>query len=213
MNLMTFVLLSLCAPSLAAPSVDGDLESSSSKSSPPEEMSRQRFETLGPVLSIDNSPLKKPKPDPLNFMYPYKRSITARTGLTLDPQELKEGKLPLLIGAAYMLFDKSPRRYEALFNFTTNSVAQLGLTRRHMVNEPNHYRGFWSYGAVVQMMPEERLATFANLQNYFAAASLGMEDVMNMPKSVRLEIQLLAGTAGQAAILYVGSSWGLSKGR
>lgn len=63
------------------------------------------------------------------------------------------------------------------------------------------------------MTPEERFATVANFDNYFVCASVGMEDVTEMPKSVRLELQLLAGLKGQMAMLYVGSSWGLLKGR
>ncbi|NQZ01367.1 MAG: hypothetical protein HRT45_11955 [Bdellovibrionales bacterium] len=210
MKLMTFVVFLIGQASFAAPSIDGSLEDSSPVANEKETANEN---LVSPLLSIDKSPLNKKKPNPLNFLYPYKRSVTARTGLIVDPDKLNDGSVPFLVGAAYMLYNKSRARYEALFNFTTESVAQLGLSRRHMINEPNHFRGFWSYGGVLQLMPEERFATFANFENYFASASIGMEDVTNMPKSVRLEIHVLVGAAGQSAILYVGSSWGLLKGR
>jgi hypothetical protein len=213
LKLMTFVVLMNFCTAVAAPSVEGQLEDSGSALSTDEKAHQEGYKSLSPLISIDESPLKRKKVDPLTFFYPYKRSVTARTGLIIDPEELSEGSLPFLIGAAYMLYHRSTPRYEALFNFTTDSVAQLGLSRRHMLNEPNHFRGFWSYGAVVQMIPEERFATFANFDNYFASAAFGMEDVTEMPKSVRLEVQLLVGTVGQSAIFYVGSSWGLLKGR
>jgi hypothetical protein len=59
-----------------------------------------------------------------------------------------------------------------------------------------------------EAVPEDKLATFVNLENYYLRIGIGFEDVIKLPKSVRLEIEGLAGTEKQMYKICLGYSWG-----
>jgi len=195
--------------SVASPGGAIDLEDKPSRAENPESTINEIFEQR--LLAPDQSPLKKQHHFAKKFYYPYKKSLSVVAGLLLDIDRIKEdSETPLILGLAHMFESRKSPRWEAQLNFLSDSTAQIGVAQRYNFNEPHHFRGFLKYGLVLQINPDEKFATITNIDNYSAALSVGMEDVLRLPKSVRLELQALFGTETQAFIFYVGSSWGLS---
>jgi len=209
LKLMTFVVLSFCAVAKAVPGGEITIEVDTKTNSASNENSDAELSLQADLLAIDQSPFKKPKQQVKEFIYPYRRSFGYRIGALFDTERLRETELPLSLGGTYMFHRRKSPRLELSFNYFTDATAQLGIAHRYFFNEPNHLRPFWSYGVSLNIEPDERFATAANLDNYQGTISIGMEDVLVSSKSFRIELQLAAGLENQSAIVFLGSTWGL----
>lgn len=205
---MTFVVLVLCANAHAVGGGDVKIDSTNQNAEKADPLTPEERIQLD-LLSIDQSPYKKKKQDVNTFVYPYKRSLGYRFGAVFDSDKLRDSELPVSIGATYMFFRRKIPRVEIYFNYFSDATAQVGATKRYMYHEPNHFRPFWSWGASLNIEPDERFATATNIDNYQATISAGMEDVLILAKSFRLELQIAAGLENQSAIVYLGSTWGM----
>jgi hypothetical protein len=205
LNLMTFVLLIGGAPIAASPTLETDLF-------PPETADEnqelkdveQQLEEKGLIVS---EPLEV-KSDDIQIYYPYQQSMAPRLGVLIDPDLLRDRDLPLLVGITYMLPKRRAPRWEIGFDVVVDDGAHFSIGQRHIWGEPHSFRSYVKISALLAANAEEKLATITDIDNYFLKLSVGLEDVIKMPMSVRLETELVAGLERQYLIFSFGYSWG-----
>lgn len=142
-----------------------------------------------------------------SLYYPYKQSMSPRLGGVIDPDLVRDGEFPFLFGISYMLPRNRSPQVEFTFDLLTNSKAHLSAMLRRIFYERESFRPFVRAGVTLAADSDERLATFSNWENYLARASIGMEDVIEMPMSVRLEMEVLIGSRDQMLVFSFGYSW------
>lgn len=205
-KLMTLVLLLSSTNLRAVPPEEADLFADEKQSiAVPETQNVQEelddkgiIVTAPPKASIAKNEL----------IYPYKQTMSPRAGLILDPDQLKDGELPLLVGITYMWPRNKSPRWELGFDILLDGGAHVSIGKRFIWSEPHSFRPFLKLGGLLAAQAEEKLATVSDFDNYYATGSVGFEDVLKMPMSVRLEMQLVAGLENQFLIFNFGYSWG-----
>lgn len=145
------------------------------------------------------------KPD---FYYPYQQAISPRLVLVANLDLLRQGKLPYGLGFSYLAPSKRPPQWEAGGDLLTDSYGQIFLCRRHISFADTYFRPYYKYGLAHIWKAEEKLASFSNWNNYLLRAGLGFEDVIKLPMSARLEIEVAAGSGGFMIFFSMGYSWG-----
>ena len=164
-----------------------------------------------PQLNMDDMSITKIEesntPEKKILYYPYLQSMTPRMGLLLNPKDLLN--INFLIGALYMFPSQSSPHIEVGFEITTLGHGYTHVTRRHIINERRYFRAFYKYGVALLLDPEKNITNVVELQNYQFRGGIGIEDVLKIPMSVRLEIEVLYGTAGLLTLASLGYSWGL----
>lgn len=144
-----------------------------------------------------------------DLYYPYRQSMSPRLGLILDPSLIRDsGEFPFLFGISYMLPRTRSPQIEFSFDILTDSRGHFSAMLRRIFNERQSFRPYIKAGATLSANADEKLATASKLENYLLRASVGMEDVIELPMSVRIEFELALGTEEQIAIMNFGYSWG-----
>ncbi len=206
---LTLVLLSFCFDAHSAPSDEIDLYN---KNKTTEEAVQQNEtdDSKTDRISITPPPRSdKKKKKTTSLYYPYKQSMSPRLGFVLDPDILEEnGEIPVVLGLSYMLPRTHTPQVEFTFDLLTNSKAHFSGMLRRIFYEREAFRPYIKAGATVQLDASERLAAFSDWDNYLARASIGFEDAIKLPMSVRIEIEVAANTHDQMLIFNFGYSWG-----
>lgn len=158
-------------------------------------------------LSISPPPkIKKEKKE--DFYYPWNQSMGPRFGLLIDINNIKEIGIPYTLGLVYLLPKPNSPQWEAAFDLASNSDAHIDLGLRWTINERNAFRFFYKASVTHQWKAENRLASLTDFNNYWAKGTIGMEDVLKSPASIRLEGALAVGVQNLLIIFYLGYTWG-----
>lgn len=156
------------------------------------------------LISMPTTPSGPPEPPP-SYVYPYRQALAPRLGFLISTED--DPRYTYLLGIAYLW----PRHSSPQAELAADAVPEIGghihFSVKNIWFERNHFRPFWLYGVTHEAVPEDHLATFLNLDNYFARVGAGFEDVIALPKSTRLEIALLAGLKKQMVVIGFGYSW------
>lgn len=150
---------------------------------------------------------KEPPPKDLDktYYYPFRQSLAPRFGAVFSTD--RDHRWSYLLGFSYLWPRYASPQAELGADIYAGQGGFLHFGVKTIYFERNYFRPFWVWGLSHQVIPEDRLTTFANIDNYLGRLSVGMEDVVDYPTSVRLELELLLGLKRQLVVLGFGYSW------
>tara|TARA_Y100000817_G_scaffold279521_1_gene242944 strand:- start:500 stop:1123 length:624 start_codon:yes stop_codon:yes gene_type:complete len=196
------VLVFTCLPSMARPHLHSPDPSIEQVENPNKDIKH-------PLQNEDVSitPFKEPPTEVVEReFYPYRQSLTPRIGFLVDSTELR--RLRYSLGVSYMFPSYDNPFIEAGVDVTSNSLGFVHVTRRHIFNQHHYFRPFYKYGIAHLVDPDKELGSFVSIENYYLRITGGIEDVLEKPKSIRLELELSLGTTNAYINLIVGWSYG-----
>ncbi len=154
------------------------------------------------TLSVSPPP-ELPEEVKKTHFYPYRQSLTARVGFGLDNHR----DFPWIFGLMYMFKKFFSPRVEIGADGLSTGNGHVYFTLRHIFYERHYFRPFFRFGLNHEVNPDERLATFSRVNNYQLRGGVGMEDVLFLPASVRLELEALYGLKDNMIIFSFGYSY------
>jgi hypothetical protein len=162
--------------------------------------------------NLISAPTPPPPPDATRtYVYPYRQNLAVRFGGVFSTEKIDppdDNRFTYLMGVTYLWPRYSSPQAELGADIAVKLGGHLHFAVKHIWFERNHFRPFWLWGLTHEAVPDDRLGTFLNHENYYGRVAIGMEDVITLPKSVRLELDLLAGVEKQMLELIFGYSWG-----
>ncbi|MCB0355743.1 MAG: hypothetical protein KDD40_01990 [Bdellovibrionales bacterium] len=161
-------------------------------------------------LILTQPPIVNPR-STLENNYPYTQSFSPRIGTLVDVQNISEelgNSFHMLYGITYMFPRNRSPQLEVGADIIKNHNGQFHASKRWIINERTSFRPFYKLGVTVAAIGREGLATFTNIDNYLARASVGFEDYYKRPMSFRWELELSLGLEDVFLYLNFGYSWG-----
>jgi hypothetical protein len=140
------------------------------------------------------------------YVYPYRQALAPRLGMMGSTDE--ETQFTYLVGISYLWPRYASPQAELGADVVSKFGGHLNFGVKYILHERNYFRPYWLWGLTHEVVPDDRLATFLDTDNYYGRLGVGFEDVIELPKSVRLELELLAGLDRQMLLLCFGYSWG-----
>lgn len=140
------------------------------------------------------------------YVYPYRQQLVPRVGYVRSNDD--DDPHTYMFGISYLWPRYVSPQAEIGADLVNKYGGHINFGIKHIVFERGFFRPFWLWGITHEAVPEDRLATFVNLENYYLRIAVGFEDVIKLPKSVRLEAEALAGTDKQMFKVCLGYSWG-----
>lgn len=206
-HLLTFVLLVLIVSPLALATQGENPDvlknaSESGKTAPP---------TTG--KEIDDNNLMLPRSDlpstsvvARSFYYPYRQELAPRMGLVLTTDSAHP--VTYLLGITYLWPRFQSPQAELGADILPDYGGHLNFGVRHIFKERDYFRPYLLWGLSHEAVARDGLATLTNFDNYYLRGSAGFENVIRLPQSVRIELEVRAGLAKQLLILCLGAAWG-----
>ena len=143
--------------------------------------------------------------------YSYIQSVSPRIGTLIDTGQFGEdfGKaFKMLYGFNYMFPKNRSPQLEVGADLIKDNNGQFHASKRWIINERSSFRAFYKLGGTIAAIGKEGFATFTNFDNYYARATIGLEDYYKDPMSIRLELEIAANFENVFAYLTFGYSWG-----
>lgn len=166
-------------------------------------------------LESENLILTQPPPPPKikknSHFYPYTQSVSPRLGTLVNLHEFREdmgSSFKMLYGFSYLFPRNHSPQLEVGADIIESLNGQFHIAKRWIINERYSFRPYYKLGATVVALGREGLATFTNIDNYLAKASLGLEDYYKEPMSLRWELEVGGGLEYFFLYLTFGYSWG-----
>lgn len=141
--------------------------------------------------------------------YQYTSSASPRIGGYLDNNLFKEKKSALYsFGATYLLPRNRSPQLEVGADVLSNSSGHIHASRRMIWAEREAFRPFYKLGLSHRIQADYKLASLVRVKNYYLQTSIGLEDLIRRPMSVRIEVQFEFNLSNQFLSLFFGYSWG-----
>ncbi len=142
-----------------------------------------------------------------DYYYPYHKAISPRLGTIYDTQKYaQDGSFLYLIGFELLLQDADLRSYEVGADVISNGTGQVHLSRRWILSR-SRFRPFYKGGMGFSVDPGDGISAFLKYQNFQGRGSIGFEQLVAPPMSIRVELEAIASISTQEAILSLGYSW------
>ena len=142
------------------------------------------------------------------YYYPYLHSISPRLGFILDAADLsKGGAIPVILGFTYLSPNYRSPQWEVGADLLTTSIGQISAAKRWIVTPRSSFRPFYKLGMTHKVQPDEQLASFTNFKNYYIEGTVGIEDLLAPPMSIRMDLVLQVGTEDVWVGAIFGYSW------
>jgi len=137
--------------------------------------------------------------------YHYRQALSPRIlgGITTD----SEDSSAYGVGIAYQWPKVSSPYAEIGADVVTPFGGYLNFGVKHVFFERNFFRPNFIWGLSHELVAREKLATFTNIDNYYARISVGFERVTQLPQSFRLEVQAMVGIEKILVLLGIGYVW------
>jgi hypothetical protein len=160
-------------------------------------------------LSIADPPVvTNPEAVKKKVYFRYQKSMSPRLGLLFDPAIIRKDKKLLSVFGFHILFPRQKQpQWEAGVDLVTNSTGRIHLARKWTFDPNDALRPFLKAGAGCRLIGKEQLSSIARIDNYQVRFSLGMEDFISDPMSVRIELDTGLGIKYQEFVLALGYSW------
>lgn len=145
------------------------------------------------------------------YYHIYESSINFRWALSLDVKNVAEETLNVasIYGFSYTLPNQYSPQWELGFDYINSSSSFVTVRKKWTFNEKGAFRPFYSFGLVHKWMSDEQMASFTNWKNYLFLGTIGIEDVIEKPNSVRLELTGLVGINDIQLLLSLGWALGI----
>ncbi len=157
-------------------------------------------------LIISESQTSAPPAQPIEF-FPFRNSLAVRFGLLIDMDLARDGSVPYFLGFQYLFPRKQQPQFELGADIFSHSKGQINAGFRHSFYPYQYFRPYVKLGVSHQTNTNENLATFFSIKNYIAKFAIGLEDVLTLPKSVRIELEGGVGLESTALYMSLGYSW------
>jgi hypothetical protein len=139
-------------------------------------------------------------------MYPYRQALSVRVGPVGSTD--RELGSTMLFGVQYLW----PRYASPHAEFGADVVVGLGghlnAGVRHIYRERQFLRPYLLWGLTHEVSPSAGYATFLSSRNYYLRAGAGFEMVHRLPRSLKIDFELLSGTKKHMILMGLGYSWG-----
>ena len=198
----TFVVLATLAISPCAFSAKGTPQPNMDDTSEDNGNRAPTDPMVNQTIDIGQPPPAPPRRDNAEqeFFYPYRNSLTARLGGALINSAVTNGGFQTVLGVEYSFTTPSLNIYEAGADLIADGTGHLHFSRK-IVYSRARFRPYVKLGAGLLINPADSLVTFIKYQNYEIRASMGSEQLMWAPRSVRLELEgLLGGNTAQIGV-------------
>ena len=144
----------------------------------------------------------------ISYFYPYNQSFSLRLIFLADLKKFKgDLDIPYGLGMAYLVSRKRQPQWEVGLDLFSNSVGYIHGGLRWVSFSDNYFRPYYKLGLAHSWQVNEKLVSLINWKNYFFKAAVGLEDVIKLPISIRLEIELGVGVKERFVLLSLGYSW------
>lgn len=117
----------------------------------------------------------------------YDQSMSPRLILAFDLSELTN--IDYGFGINYMFASKTSKHIEIGADFLTKDIGFFRIGQKDIFYKKQTFRPFIKYGVALSTNANEQLAGIVNYENYFLNFSLGLEDLLKIPMSVRVETE------------------------
>lgn len=154
-----------------------------------------------PQLSIET--VKNTRPS----YYYYQQSFSAQFGAAWDAENEDPREILWLIALKYMLPRPLSPHWELGLSHHSSQKSFFHFSRKFTFRQRQAYRPHLSLGLAHRPRAEQQLIGFLNFDNYLVRAELGFEDLLKVPRSVRMDLSLLAGPQDVLAQFTFGYSW------
>lgn len=139
------------------------------------------------------------------YFFPYRQSLTPRFGIQNSAED--NPTWTYLVGISYLWPRYASPQAEIGADVVVGIGGHLHFSVRHILYDRNFFRPYFSWGATHEVIPDDGMATFTNFDNYYARGSVGFENVVKLPRSVRVELEALVGLKKYMLVLSYGYSW------
>lgn len=139
--------------------------------------------------------------------YPYLQSMSPMIGVLFNANDITDGNA-VLYRVVYLVPKVHSPQLEVGVDLVSDSTGFFHFAYRWISAERSPFRPYFKIGASHNLIPNEKLASFTNTNNYFVLSGIGLEDLLSPPMSVRFEAHLLIGIKSISIGLSFGYSWG-----
>lgn len=201
--LLTFVLSAHFSAS-AAPKTDAPLLSTSEDQQPGESQT-QSLEGV----SITEPPPAKAKTihASTEIFFPYQSSVSPRAGVGTHTRRPSDSPYFYFVGLNLMFDSPTSRHVEVGVDLTSESHGLLHLAYKWVYNHNSSFRPFLKIGPSIVLNPSEQLGTFLKPENYQARIGGGIEKLLKVPMSIRIDLEAALGSGRADFASGLGYSW------
>jgi hypothetical protein len=145
-----------------------------------------------------------------DYYYSYRQELEVHVGTVFGIQDSSDDTdlVNALLGFSYLLPNDVSPKWELGANLSFVGHGHIHGVRRHIYNEKGSFRPYYEYGLMHKFVPDEKMASFSNWENYMALATVGLSDIQSPPRSVQVELQLAVGAEDVLAMFTFGYAWG-----
>jgi len=139
--------------------------------------------------------------------YPYQSSISPRIGGIYFSKPLTGGNIQSFLGFNYMFDSPTTRHMEMGADLISGALGIFHAAYRWMYSPNSANRKFVKAGISLIIEPSNELSNFLIPENYQVRVAAGMEWLLLMPMSLRLDLEMAFALSGLQGTLVMGYSW------
>ena len=174
-----------------------------SKSPTQEQRAVQQSIAIAPQPPAPPSEARK-----LGYFYKYRRALSVFYSAGADSKQMADGG-DLLVQRFSLdaLFPTENLRYlEAAADLQSDGSGALGLSYRWIFSRTS-FRPYTKIGAALRIEPADQLAALLRFTNYQLRGSLGFEETLRDPLSIRFDAELVGSLRAVEAFAGLGLVW------
>ncbi len=161
--------------------------------------------------SVDIAPAPPASPREarrLGYFYKYRNAITAFYYAGADSKNITEDKSPFIqrFSLQFLFPTENLHALEASADLFSDNSGALGLSYRWIFSR-TRLRPYTKLGAAVRIDPDDQLAALLRLKNYQLRGSVGFEQTLGDPVSLRFDAELIASGRSVEALAGLGLVW------
>lgn len=165
-----------------------------------------------PLMEVDMARPDHLKPvETEGYFYPYSSALSVNLGTSaaLVSGSFTPEFYPLINGT-FLWPSLKNMHFETGIDVVVGQDGHFYTGLRYIFGSTDQFRPFWSLAPGVQWKPDEKLATFLRLRNYYVRGSAGFESSFWDQYSVRVELFLGVDLGGDAhGGIFSGISYGI----
>lgn len=145
-----------------------------------------------------------------NYYYPYRKEFSVYAGVVLGVLDSSDDDdfMNYIFGFNYLLPQLVSPRWSVGAELSTVSNGHVHVAKRHTINEKGAFRPYFEYGGMHKFVPDEKMASLSNKDNYLFWGAIGFSDIRRPPKSVQFQLMAAVGLKDVLIMLTGGYAWG-----
>lgn len=144
-------------------------------------------------------------PSDASRMFLYDQSMSPRLILSFDLKDLTQ--VDYGFGFNYMFPSQSSKHIEIGADLLTKDLGFIRVGRKHIYYQKQHFRPYIKYGVGISSNASQQMAALVNYKNYYLNFTVGIEDVLKIPMSVRMETEVFYSAQSSYWFNVLSYSW------